>query len=125
MEEEFKPLSQSDELERELAQIQWYINHKQWIQAVTLSREWLISLFAQTNNVSREAAEAEELHKALQAPQQTPAYEMALEFRSLSDFRNDLAHCGKRNSPRGPAKIEKTAQDLPARLRELLKMSRV
>lgn len=96
-------------------QITWYIQNQQYLQAITLAREWLISYSCYKLNKDwiNERREVEEmLGKCGRAKREkrdlpdlpisnvehgTKSIEL---FNDLHDLRNDLAHCGMRSHPR-------------------------
>ena len=104
--------------------ITWYVEHEQWVQAISLSREWLVNWFMihlKINNlVQKDArqrvegvvnAEAYDLKQAKQAKipfsplflNLVPEIEVALNlWNSLTDVRNDIDHAGMREQPKDP-----------------------
>ena len=98
-------------------QIRWYIQNQQYLQAITLAREWLISWGCYQLNknwISKsERYEVElmlgECGRAKREKRDLPnrpisnvkhgAKSIKL-FNDLHDLRNDLAHCGMRPYPR-------------------------
>jgi hypothetical protein len=107
-------------------------------QAVTLAREWIVSLLALQMEIPWLQKEKRlELEKALGAaaesikensttsppiwwhklPQQRA---MAESWGFITELRNDVAHCGMKENPASISSIEKRAQKLPEKLQNLL-----
>ena len=120
--------------------IEWYMQRGQVVQAMTLAREWLISVTAyhlgvthlleSRNSVSlalnnglavlqnREPATASNLDSAFQELADYQDYSNL--WGQLSEIRNDLAHVGMRRNYRPGASLQRQAQQriLP-RLRQI------
>ena len=109
-----KTTDQRENLIRQYQQIRWYERNRQYLQAITLAREWLISyscykLGKDWINKRREVEEMMgEWGHAKRQGGKLPNVEMsavahgqeAMElFNNLNDLRNDLAHCGMRFNP--------------------------
>lgn len=111
------PLDESQmdrSLEKQRAIIQWYLDREQWVQAVTLMREWLISWFmvrlGQTAIVEGRKSIEDAINcgaYALRNGQENtgfpglPDAKQALDiWNSLFDLRNDIDHAGMRPVPR-------------------------
>lgn len=111
----------AERLEVERHMIHWYAEHEHWMQAISLSREWLVSwtmfhlhledLLSErdtTENILGEQAHAYrkfreqkperefDLANLRSVPQAVSALELWLE---LADRRNDIDHAGMRNNP--------------------------
>lgn len=131
-----------NDLNTQRALIAWYAEHEHWPQAVSLSREWLVSwvmLHLGLKNLTvlsdRQRiegvvnAEAEEYVKAKK--QERPFEPMFLKvlpnlqtalglWKALTDVRNDIDHAGMRENPQKPDDLIKhikshilTIQSLP------------
>ena len=98
-------------------QIRWYIQNQQYLQAITLAREWLISWGCyQLNKDWISESERYEVEKMMGEWQLAKREKRDLPdlpisnvkhgvksielFNDLHDLRNDLAHCGMRPDPR-------------------------
>ena len=98
-------------------QIRWYIQNQQYLQAITLAREWLISWGCyQLNKDWISDSERNEVERTMGAWQLAKREKRDLPdlpisdvehgaksielFNDLHDLRNDLAHCGMRPDPR-------------------------
>ena len=130
-----KPREQLEQnLDVQLALIDWYVRKDHIVQAITLSREWIVSLVALRLNLmlieDRDYAEsllnvgAEALRKKASLPppfrKLSGAAELVQEWAWLRDLRNDVAHCGMRTQPRPINSILSDAQQIVGRLRPLL-----
>jgi CRISPR-associated DxTHG motif protein len=131
-----------DDLSTQRALITWYAEHEHWPQAVSLSREWLVSwvmfqLGLKTLTVLSDRqriegvvnAEAEEYVKAKKQERSfepmflklLPNLETALGlWKALTEVRNDIDHAGMRENPQKPDDLIKhikahilTIQSLP------------
>jgi CRISPR-associated Csx2 family protein len=125
----------------ERTMIHWYAEREQWVQAVSLAREWLLSWIMvmldlnQLNNLDlREkiervvGAEANEYRNA-DANDQTftsvflksvPQIDKVLSlWLSLTKVRNDIDHAGKRENPEEPKSLIANIQKLIQRLDDL------
>lgn len=123
-------------LQIQLDMIQWYLEREQIVQAVTLAREWLVSLLLYHfggQSLVDHRAEREPVENALNnvAEQQKPnprppldsSYNDALRqlpqhqelgkiWSSLIDLRNDIAHAGMNPQPTDANKLCKKAHKL-------------
>ncbi len=104
----------TDSLKAQCQQIRWYMENRHYLQAVTLMREWLVSWECIARNPRnwrnievREAAE-----KRLNNSRLSSRIGATRLWRRCIDIRNDLAHCGMREKPRGAAKAMKEAEEL-------------
>jgi len=136
----YEPI-QSEGLGGVLRLVEWYIERRRILQAVTLAGEWLISYAgermgqpfedrADRERISGSLSEAARSRRGAQMeggdskrecfdlsdPQYGP---LVGEWQWVSDLRNDLAHCGYRRDPTGMKKIMKKAAKIPDRLRRL------
>lgn len=118
--------------------VRWYLERKQYAQAVALAREWLISwallALEVTNLVNRQTRKAIEdlLGKQLQRRrgstvaitqeeqdlwQRIPQREMLVDlFGQLGNLRNDMMHAGKRSSPMPANTMEQNTRQVCRRL---------
>ena len=126
-----KTTDQRENLIKQYQQIRWYVRNQQYLQAITLAREWLISYgcYKLDKDWIKERGEVEEMmgkwgHAKRQgdklpnvAMNKVEHGQEAMElFNNLNDLRNDLAHCGMRSSPIAADKainnIEKIVKNL-------------
>ncbi len=131
----------TEQLQYEFTLIEWYLEHKQIMQAVTLAREWLVSLvlvrletplndFGQRRSVEdalndmangTKSAETKVTEKMLNDIATIKRVNEAWSF--VRDLRNDIAHCGM-NTQHAPAKtLLKNAEKLRAKLQPLMEGS--
>lgn len=113
------PTVTSAALQHQFALVNWYLERRNVIQAVTLAREWLVSLLAYRldvpllsyedgrrlvemaiNNAVEAAKPRPNLREKSPYDRQVQALPEASRIRSawskLSQLRNDIAHCGMR-----------------------------
>lgn len=126
-----------------LEMVQWYVQRRHYVQAVTLAREWLVTLLAvqfslpvDDLKVGREPVE-DLLNRATARRQahsriteagsmderfeQWPnADEIAALWSELRELRNDIAHCGYRLDARLASRLRNDITALPTRLRTIL-----
>jgi CRISPR-associated DxTHG motif protein len=115
--------------QREL--VRWYVERGHVVQAVTLAREWLVS-WACCHLGKDQLAEREDVEEAInqasrrrcgeavenESPLLTPltalpnADTLMKAWDTVSDLRNDVAHCGMRLEPRPASKIVQSAAKL-------------
>ncbi|MBX7223833.1 MAG: TIGR02221 family CRISPR-associated protein [Blastocatellia bacterium] len=129
---------QTPDLKTERVLVQWYVEHGQVLQALTLAREWVISwLGVQLGLPSME--EREEVENILNqvvveeagnnwtgrsSPhtnlvKNLPNYEHLHKTWSwLRDIRNDAAHCGNNKQPRSAANLYRSINELSSKLQE-------
>jgi len=125
--ESYSQFSKND-LETQRKLVGWYIERKRVTQSVTLAREWLVSVVCKLLNKDviegRDDAETL-LNRAVQMKREgllnndgllNLSDEIVQAWQSVSDLRNDLAHCGFRPQPRPSNKILKAAEALPKQL---------
>jgi CRISPR-associated Csx2 family protein len=119
----------------------WYVEHQQWVQAVSLAREWLITWvmwhLGETdfmNQALRESV-AETMSKEAQRrkdakDQKRPFQPLFLrpvpqidgvlgDWLSLAGVRNDIDHAGMRRSARPADELIKSIQSLCKKLQKL------
>ena len=112
----------AERLEVERRMIHWYAEHEHWMQAISLSREWLVSwtmlhlnledLLTERENVEKILGEQARAYRNFReqksagefdlanlrsVPQAVLALQLWLE---LSDRRNDIDHAGMREEPK-------------------------
>ena len=108
------PTNRRQTLIGQYQQIRWYIRNQQYLQAITLAREWLISwgCYQLNRDWIRERRTVEEMMgecgRAKREKRDLPnlpiinikhgAKSIEL-FNDLHGLRNDLAHCGMRSNP--------------------------
>lgn len=135
----YEPI-QSEDLEGTLQLVEWYIERRRILQAVTLAGEWLISYTGKRlgqpfedrkdrERISGSLSAEERRQRGVQTERDDSKYldltnakykPLVEEWRRLSNLRNDLAHCGYRKNPMGTEKIMKKAEDIPTQLKRLL-----
>lgn len=109
--------------------LRWYVEHRQYIQAATLAREWLVSYVAfwmgwdvindreLAERVLTTEARMRQQHRGL--PFDTSASQVLASaadlWNEVSDLRNDLAHLGFRPRPRSVRSIISSAHGLPGK----------
>lgn len=132
----------SQNLRLQFQMITWYIDRDQLVQAVTLAREWLISILALRFGEpmfdypnGRKYVEAA-LNNAVEKNKPNPrppldsrcnekfavlpeADEVASVWSKITQLRNDIAHCGMNLEPQDAAELKKKASSLYPRLRKL------
>ena len=132
----------SENLAIQLDLIEWYLEKGQVVQALTLAREWLVSVLvyhfesesliapecrkpvenALNNEVERHKPKRRSpLHPASDAQLQAmPNHrEVGKLWDKLSELRNDIAHVGMNPTPKKADKLRKEAQDIYPRFRKL------
>ena len=150
VERTYRPLSLSDPLtttplpvvlDRQRAMINWYVEREQWVQAVALAREWVVSwamlqlgLMPITGRVARQRAEdvlnaeANDFADAKKTGtpftpiflKRLPQVETVLSlWLNLTGIRNDILHAGMREDPGKPDVLIKQARDCIDRLNAL------
>jgi hypothetical protein len=132
----------SENLRLQLQMVKWYIDRNQVVQAVTLGREWLISILAlrfdepmfDLHN-GRKYVEAA-LNNAVERNKPDPrpitpsrcdeqfaalseADELATVWSQMTQLRNDIAHVGMNLKPQKAAKLKQKASSLYPRLQKL------
>lgn len=132
----------SENLRLQFQMIKWYIDRNQLVQAVTLAREWLVSILALRFDESmfdhpngRKYVEAA-LNNAVEKNKPRPrppidtrcdekfaalseAYELASVWNKMTELRNDIAHVGMNRKPQDAANLKKKASSLYPRLQKL------
>lgn len=122
-----------ESLRAQLALIRWYVDKDQVVQAVTLAREWVVSLLilrlgwqliddrSFAENILNGSAQAMRQKSLLPPPvREMPGIdEMVQAWSWLGDLRNDIAHCGMRPAPRSNQTILKNVNQLLSRLEPL------
>jgi len=131
-----------DSLESQLRQIEWYVENGHTIQAIVLTREWLISwacatagmdLLKDRETIEKTIGDAAATRRGqpasgVSAAPSTgaeslaghPAFPKLLDtWNAVSTLRNDIAHCGMNVNPQGGTKILQTAAGLMERLKQL------
>ncbi|GAB4440185.1 MAG: hypothetical protein Kow00120_08270 [Anaerolineae bacterium] len=122
-----------ENLQIQLRLIKWYLEHERVMQAILLSREWIISLvvFRLGRDLIADRQEVEDLlntaHRVSKSGQCVPA-ELAHEPRAadiirtwgeVRDLRNDLLHAGMRADPRPASSIVADGSRLHTKLAAL------
>ncbi len=127
-----------ESLQKQLALIEHFIEKGLWVQAILLAREWIVSWMAlqrgdgdwlDSNYRVQEIEEA--LNKAsrrlrgesVEVPKwfdELPkSKEVADLWNSLTQLRNDVAHCGMRKNPTLISRIEQRVKEIPSQLKAL------
>jgi hypothetical protein len=125
----------------QLDMINWYLEKKLPIQAMTLAREWLVSLvaFYQDMNMFGEYKERSKVERLINGERSFPNVHPELQHvlpaiqriwkrveanapdnQAAADLRNDIAHCGMRPVPRTAEQIQEEVTHICAGLRQLL-----
>ncbi len=124
-----------DGLMRQLAMIDWYLKRRQVVQAVTLAREWIVSLLAFNFNApmfdnegTRRQVEYA-LNNAVERRKPDPRIKRGSLFDErieklpqidslcgvwsrMTSLRNDIAHAGMRSNARDAAQLVRSSKDL-------------
>ncbi|HWQ13963.1 MAG TPA: TM1812 family CRISPR-associated protein [Roseiflexaceae bacterium] len=137
-------------LDRTLRMVKWYLDKDLPINAMTLAREWLVSivvyyqngdLFDDRRSFGRGAPGARERAEELinrgtpaTLPRDDPLYQMLPKIQSLwkrvaedptfqqaADLRNDLAHAGMRRQARHPDAIAEAVRGICHQLEDFLR----
>jgi CRISPR-associated DxTHG motif protein len=141
LEEPAEPAHLAQSLWRQYAMIGWYLKQQHVMQAVTLAREWVVSLLAYKfganmfdNQVERPGVELAlnngvETRKSGQALRTGPydgqfealpqADELVGLWSKLTDLRNDLAHVGMRPGAKSASQLAQKARSLQPELEVL------
>ena len=120
-----------ENLEIQKQTIEWYIQRNYIVQAITLAREWVVSLFAYKFNVEMLDRDSRDpIEKALSLlirkfagkdiskenniyiddlGQFSNSRDIANLWGELGRLRNDLAHCGMNKQPMSSKKIQENA----------------
>lgn len=123
-------------LETERNLVQWYIDRQQYVQAVAVAREWIVTwvmLHAGSADIySRDAREAYSRAITAISPRKgtpesavvdvshvTQIQDVAKIFMRLAETRNDLLHAGKSKGAKSAATIKRAVREHCARLYEL------
>ena len=127
-----------ENLQKQLALIEHFVEKGLWVQAILLAREWVVSwvilqrgegdwLDKDYRERIEEAlgAAAQRLRKAdVEVPEwfdKLPKNkEVADLWNELIQLRNDVAHCGMRKDAASILSIEKRAKEIPNRIKELM-----
>ena len=119
-------------------QIRWHIQNQQYLQAITLAREWLISWGCyQLNKDWISESERYEVEKMMGEWQLAKREKRNLPdlpisnvkhgaksielFNDLHDLRNDLAHCGMRPDPRRANRAITQVKNIVERLNDFIR----
>lgn len=132
-------------LDHERLMVRWCLERKQYVQAVAMAREWVVSWAMlsmgetdllernkrlqterQLSALARQERRAEDddgLHEEMNAAAQLSAVEgaaaVAATFDRLGQIRNDLLHAGKNKNARKSSKLEKDVQKIGEWLDEI------
>jgi CRISPR-associated DxTHG motif protein len=119
----------------------WYVRHQQWVQAVSLAREWLITwvmwhlgeddLMNQKLRESVAETMSQEAQRRKEAKEQKRSYQPLFlrdvpqidgvlgDWLSLAGVRNDIDHAGMRRAPRPADELIKSIRSLCTKLQAL------
>lgn len=140
-----KPSEQSQipqNLHRQLQMIKWYIDRQQIVQAITLAREWIVSILAfkfnedilnhsigrkyveiALNNASEKQKENPREIKPERCDEQLEslpeADELVRLWSVMTEIRNDIAHVGMKTQAQTARKLKQKVESLYPRLLEL------
>ena len=100
-----------DDLSTQLKLIRWYMAHGHLVQAYTLAREWLVNYQLQREGLAdrrddkdtRKQVEKrlnESAKKLQDGDSESKANPVVLLWDALTEYRNDIAHCGFRKHPK-------------------------
>jgi len=128
-------------LEKERQMLSWYLAREQWVQAVSLAREWLVSwimlhlgvadVTVHTERLRVEGYVNSEAEAFIQAKQEgrqfVPLFLRTVPevgkvlglWKSLTDTRNDIDHAGMREEPGNPDNLVKNIEKYIQTLGEL------
>jgi len=134
----------SQNLRLQLQMIKWYIDRDQLVQAVTLAREWLVSILALRfgepmfdHSKGRKYVEAA-LNNVVEKNKRNPrppldsrcnekfaalpeADELASIWSQMAELRNDIAHCGMNNQPQTAGRLKEKVVSLSLKLETISK----
>ncbi|NUQ70594.1 MAG: hypothetical protein HUU17_07210 [Chthonomonadales bacterium] len=106
-------------LEAQLAMVRWYVNHGHPLHALALSREWLVTLVCILRDLDWESRERrDEAERHIHNREVPP--DVADRFDRVSQWRNDVLHCGMRASAMSAETVLKNVAKLLAELSPLL-----
>ena len=127
-----------ENLQKQLALIEHFVEKGLWVQAILLAREWSVSWVAlqrgdgdwlDSNYREREiehalGSAAKRLRgESVEVPEwfdELPkSKEVADLWNSLTQLRNDVAHCGMRKNAAPISSIEQRVKEIPSRLKAL------
>jgi len=128
-----------ENLQKQLALIEHFVEKGLWVQAILLAREWVVSWVAlqrgdgdwlDSNYREREiehalGSAAKRLRgESVEVPEwfdELPkSKEVADLWNSLTQLRNDVAHCGMRKNAKPISSIEQQVKEIPDRLKSLV-----
>ena len=138
----------SENLKLQLQMIDWYLNRDNIVQAMTLAREWLVSILIFQFNISelmydhskgRKQVE-DSLNNAVEKRKPKPqiresnnydqmfasleyADNLADLWGKITTLRNDLAHCGMNKSPSPAEKLKEKALDIYPHLEKIAQLT--
>lgn len=115
---EYEPLSTQDEdqpvdvLEKQLLMIKWYIEKNRLLQAVTLMREWLVSVHILQMTPTASLANIQ--NRNHRKPAEADLNESrTLLWENTGRIRNEIAHCGMSvTAAKSRAELEKHVKDV-------------
>lgn len=116
-------------LDTELQIVEWLLEKGLTMQAILLSREWVVTYYISRLNKDilkgRQEAENElnNIVQGLQMASNLPEEaELARIWANLTQLRNDVAHCGNRENPMPSIKLVAKAKDAAIELGKLMKV---
>jgi len=125
----YEPLENPEKsLKKQYLQIKWYVENQHYLQAITLIREWLISheslqqkrgdwLSQPSREKAQNALNERTKHQTSPFAQLTSYQPTTKLWEQCTEVRNDLAHCGMRNTPK-PQRATKAIQAIQELFRE-------
>jgi hypothetical protein len=115
---EYEPLSTQDEdqpvdvLEKQLLMIKWYIEKNRLLQAVTLMREWLVSVHILQMIPTASLANIQDRNHREEAEYDLNEFRTLL-WRNTGRVRNEITHCGMSvTAAKSRAELEKHVKDV-------------
>lgn len=130
-----QPLSQvrkREIIEKQLEMIQWYINKRLFVQAITLVREWLVSLVILEEG-DQFSTKSHRMHaeRVLRGGKGSKPKHIAAEnlsaiqavWQQTTGVRNDIAHTGMLSDARHAAEVQDEIENVCGQLQALLLQS--
>lgn len=115
-----------DTLEAQARLIEWYARHGHAVHAITLAREWLVSYeMEQSGGDKMDVGQREQASEALNERARTNDSSPVVQaWRELSGLRNDIAHCGFRESSAKAKTLQAAAEKAYRDIRAILMATR-
>ncbi len=106
-------------LEAQLAMVRWYVEHGHPLHALALSREWLVTLVCILRDLDWTSRERRDEAQTHIHNREVPP-DVADRFDRVSQWRNDVLHCGMRASAMPADTVLKNVAKLPEELSPLI-----